>query len=102
MLLVPTIIRCCAHIVRLVCGQTDRQMDGRSGYYYNSHAIVNHSYLYSQNMQDGTRYAVRGTDKPSIYSNPPAHAPRVNNKHETITCAKWRGATRSSGAGIIT
>ena len=25
--LVPTIIRCCAHIVRLVCGQTDRQTD---------------------------------------------------------------------------
>ena len=22
--LVPTIIRCCAHIVRLVCGQTDK------------------------------------------------------------------------------
>ena len=25
--LVPTIIRCCAHIVRLVCGQTDRWTD---------------------------------------------------------------------------
>ena len=24
MLLVPTIIRCCAHIVRLVCGRTDK------------------------------------------------------------------------------
>ena len=62
MLLVPTIIRCCAHIVRLVCGQTDRQMDGRSGYYYNSHAIVNHSYHYSILK---TCRTVRGTDKPS-------------------------------------
>ena len=64
MLLVPTIIRCCAHIVRLVCGQTDRQMDGRSGYYYyNSHAIVNHTYHYSILK---TCRTVRGrSDKPS-------------------------------------
>ena len=26
--LVPTIIRCCAHIVRLVCGQMDATTDG--------------------------------------------------------------------------
>ena len=32
MLLVPTTIRCCAHIVRLVCGQMDgrRRTDGQT------------------------------------------------------------------------
>ena len=30
--LVPTIIRCCAHIVRLVCGRTDGRTDGQTKY----------------------------------------------------------------------
>ena len=42
--LVSTIVRCCVHIVRLVCGRKDGRTEGQTK-----------------------------------YSNPPAHAPRVND-----------------------
>ena len=38
MLLVPTIIRCCAHIVRLVCGQTEGRTDKPSTVTLAAHA----------------------------------------------------------------